>query len=90
MDLTDVTVRDPEAGGGRLRYDEVKAVYEGVLAVIGRIDYEECVIDVWRMVDKGKDAGGRVKAKYLISGYLVNSPEARRSAAARLGIPPGQ
>ncbi|KAL8728706.1 MAG: hypothetical protein Q9166_005193 [cf. Caloplaca sp. 2 TL-2023] len=75
--LNDITVRYPEVGGGRLRYDEVKAVFEGVGAVISQIGDEECVIDAWRMVN---GSSGRSGVKFLVSGYLING-----QSEARLG-----
>ncbi|KAI4118637.1 MAG: hypothetical protein LQ338_007368 [Usnochroma carphineum] len=37
------------AGGGRFRFDELKAVYTGLLVAVGRIGDLECVFYVWRV-----------------------------------------
>ncbi|KAL8778620.1 MAG: hypothetical protein Q9213_007339 [Squamulea squamosa] len=55
MNFNDITVHNPEVAGGRLRFDEVKAVYEGVAAVINQIGYEECAIQAWRMQELQRD-----------------------------------
>lgn len=70
MSFNDVTVHNPEVGGGRLRFDEVRAVYQGIGAVIQRLGYEECQIDAWRMVN-GRSQ--RFRVKLLMSGYLTNA-----------------
>ncbi|KAL8918466.1 MAG: hypothetical protein Q9172_005425 [Xanthocarpia lactea] len=70
MNFYDVTVSNPEVAGGRLRFDEVKAVYQGIGEIIHRIGYEECTVDAWRLV-KGRD-GRNVRVKVLMSGYFIN------------------
>ncbi|KAL8807351.1 MAG: hypothetical protein Q9223_004780 [Gallowayella weberi] len=83
MELNDVTYDHPEAGGGRLRYDEVKAVYEGVDSAISLIGYEDCVIEGFRMVRTR--TAGLIAVRVLVSGYLVDTYSAGR-AAARLEL----
>ncbi|KAL8910050.1 MAG: hypothetical protein Q9171_004645 [Xanthocarpia ochracea] len=78
MNFYDVTVSNPEVAGGRLRFDEVKAVYQGIEAVIWRIGYEECTVEAWRLV-RGRD-GRKVKVKVLMSGYFINSHNAAKVA----------
>ena len=85
MNFFDVTVSNPEVAGGRLRFDEVKAVYEGIGAIIYRIGYEECTVEAWRLV-KGRD-GRNVRVKVLMSGYFINSHNAAKVA---VGLESGQ
>ncbi|KAL8856850.1 MAG: hypothetical protein Q9178_006567 [Gyalolechia marmorata] len=78
MNFFDVTVSNPEVAGGRLRFDEVKAVYQGIGAVIHQIGYEECTVEAWRLVS-GRD-GKKVRVKVLMSGYFLNSHNAAKVA----------
>ncbi|KAI4275647.1 MAG: hypothetical protein LQ337_003078 [Flavoplaca oasis] len=70
LHFNDVTFHHAQAGGGRTRWDEVRAVYQGVYDVIYAFGYEECQIDAWRMVD-GRSQ--RFKVKLLLSGVFVNA-----------------
>ncbi|KAL8845782.1 MAG: hypothetical protein Q9221_009080 [Calogaya cf. arnoldii] len=70
MNFNDITIHNPEVAGGRTRFDEVRAVYQGIAAVIQKLGYEECHIDAFRMVN-GRT--GKIRVKELLSGYLTNA-----------------
>ncbi len=70
MSFNDITIHNPQVGGGRLRFDEVRAVYQGIGDVIQQLGYEECHVEAWRMVN-GRSQ--KFKVKVLMSGYLVNA-----------------
>ncbi|KAL9039823.1 MAG: hypothetical protein Q9180_002302 [Flavoplaca navasiana] len=70
LHFNDVTFHHAQAGGGRTRWNEVRAVYQGVYDVIYAFGYEECHINSWRMVD-GRSQ--RFKVKLLLSGVFVNA-----------------
>ncbi|KAI4088139.1 MAG: hypothetical protein LQ339_008774 [Xanthoria mediterranea] len=70
MSFNDITIHNPEVGGGRLRFGEVRAVYQGIGDVIQQLGYEECHTEAWRMVN-GRSQ--KFKVKILMSGYLVNA-----------------
>ncbi|KAL8995629.1 MAG: hypothetical protein Q9169_004672 [Polycauliona sp. 2 TL-2023] len=76
MFFNDISSHNPEVGGGRTRFDEVRHVYQAIGDVMPRFGYEDCHVDAWRMVD-GRSQ--KFKVKFLLSGVLVN----QRSPAGR-------
>lgn len=46
--ISDNTRHSPQLEGGPFRFDELKAVYEGVRVALRRIDNLECIVAVWR------------------------------------------
>ncbi|KAL8726300.1 MAG: hypothetical protein Q9166_006802 [cf. Caloplaca sp. 2 TL-2023] len=73
--VEDLTWRapDPESAGGRFRYDELRAVYQGVGANIHSISNEECKIEIWRMATGGFPRRQR-KVKKLGTGVINVAP----------------
>ncbi|KAL8942512.1 MAG: hypothetical protein Q9216_001613 [Gyalolechia sp. 2 TL-2023] len=82
MRFDDITIYSPEVAGGRLRYDEVRAVYLGTAATIHQIGSEECSVHAWRLVD---GRSGRYRVKFLMNGYLANV-RGMAASMARLGL----
>ena len=49
IDMSTGPDQSPDRRGGPCRYDELRAAYEGVAAVIGRLGYRKCTIIVERL-----------------------------------------
>ncbi|KAL8757378.1 MAG: hypothetical protein Q9199_002255 [Rusavskia elegans] len=60
---------NPEANGGRMKWGELRAIYQGVGAHMKDIGNEECSIEAWRMETSGFPRRGR-RIKHLASGSL--------------------
>ncbi|CAO1604291.1 MAG: hypothetical protein LQ349_001069 [Xanthoria aureola] len=73
---------NPEADGGRMKWGELRAIYQGTGAHMKNIGNEECKIEAWRMATSGYPRRER-RIKFLASGTLKAAP-----TAARIGSPP--
>lgn len=74
ISVEDLTVRAPDGGGGRFRWEELRAVYQGVGANIKRIEYMECKIDIWRMETSGFPRREK-RIKHLGTGTFQYAPD---------------
>ncbi|KAI4223162.1 MAG: hypothetical protein L6R36_005633 [Xanthoria steineri] len=73
---------NPEADGGRMKWGELRAIYQGTGAHMKDIGNEECKIEAWRVATSGYPRRER-RIKLLASGTLKAAP-----TAARIGSPP--
>ncbi|KAL8666943.1 MAG: hypothetical protein Q9168_007386 [Polycauliona sp. 1 TL-2023] len=75
INITDLTMKDPkpESGGGKLTWGELRFAWQGIGANIGKIKYDECKIDIWRMGMVGIPKR-QAKIKHLGIGWLKITP----------------
>lgn len=75
INITDLTLRDPqpESAGGRLKWAELKGVYQGMGGLMGKLEYDECNIDIWRTATAGFPRRLK-KVKHLGVGTLRITP----------------
>ncbi|KAL8880312.1 MAG: hypothetical protein Q9198_002255 [Flavoplaca austrocitrina] len=75
INITDLTMQDrqPESAGGRMKWGELKAVYQGIGAYIKELEYDELKIDFWRVAIGGFPKRLR-RVKHLGYGSLRVTP----------------
>lgn len=75
LNITDLTLRDPqpERAGGRLKFGELKSVFQGVGALMKKLEYDELNIDIWRTATRGFPRR-LMKVKHLGVGTLRVTP----------------
>ncbi|KAL8850216.1 MAG: hypothetical protein Q9221_004815 [Calogaya cf. arnoldii] len=79
LNITDLTMQDPqpESAGGRMKWRELRAAYQGIGAVMKKLNYPECNVEFWRTTTGGFPRRLR-KIKNLGIGTLrvtVNEPD---------------
>ncbi|KAI4257331.1 MAG: hypothetical protein LQ352_001681 [Teloschistes flavicans] len=67
--VSDDTRQSPEIAGGPFRFDELKAVYEGMRVALRRINDLECILAIWRV-----SGIFRRQVKFLGHGYVDIQP----------------
>ncbi|KAL8765531.1 MAG: hypothetical protein Q9209_007439 [Squamulea sp. 1 TL-2023] len=83
IQVENLTVRDsdPESAGGQFRFEELRAVFQGVRANLRRLDNEESKIDIWRVGTGGFPRRER-RVKHLGFGTVGVTPDALESGLA--------
>ncbi|KAL8786283.1 MAG: hypothetical protein Q9213_002878 [Squamulea squamosa] len=83
IEVENLTIHDsaPESAGGPFRFEELRAVFQGVKAHLRKVDNEESKIDIWRVATSGFPKRER-RVKHLGFGTVGYTPGTAESRLA--------